>query len=451
MSGARDVPDAVQWHEGMMLAPQHFQQQAARHEQALLYHVMLAHPFHWGVVRLLVDRVALVSGMFRVLDLEAILPDGLIVSHDAASGGTLELDLTPYADAAAQATLTVHLAVPAAKGGAAAQGDLPRFQSVEGAPVADDTTGDGEMRIPRLRPRLTLLHTLGHTQRPPQKYATMPIAQLVYQNEAFTLTDFVPPALAVEEQSPLGRLSADIARRAREKALFLIERAGNLDRSGPGQQPMAREMQGEIHGLVAGLPPLETLLSTGRAHPFTVYLALTTMVGHMAASGAGALPPVLSRYDHDNCLICFGEIRDYMLRMLDRVKESFVAIPFQLDNGKFSLAIEPAWLERKLIIGVRAPVSMTEADVAAWIRNSLIASSSRVETLWEMRVMGAARRPVGADAELDIVRTRGTMLFEVENDPQYITAGQKLEIWNADGRAARIRPSEIILYVKSAG
>ena len=41
---ARDVPDAIKWHEGMMLAPQHFQQMALRGEQLLVYHVAAAAP-----------------------------------------------------------------------------------------------------------------------------------------------------------------------------------------------------------------------------------------------------------------------------------------------------------------------------------------------------------------------------------------------------------------------
>jgi type VI secretion system protein ImpJ len=450
MTTVRNIPEAIQWHDGMMLTPQHFQQQALRHDQLMLQHVALAHPYHWGVINLLIDRVALVSGIFRVINLDAVMPDGLIVRHAPELGDSLDLDLAPLAGAASEAPVTVHLAVPVAKAGAdAAPGDLPRYRSVEGPPVVDETSGDGEVRIPRLRPRLSLIATVGHNQKPPLKFVTLPIAQLVYLNEAFTLNDFVPPSLSVPEQSPLGRLCADIARRAREKASFLIERAGNLSTTQSSHQPLVRETVSEISGLVAGLPQLEALLASNTAHPFTIYLALCAMVGHMAA-GASALPPVLSRYDHDDCVVAFSEIRDYAFRMLDRVKDSFVAVPFAFENGKFSLVLQSGWLERKLVIGVRAPASMTDSDVASWIRNSLIASRSKVETLWEMRVMGAARRPIEGDPELDIMRTRQSILFELDNDDQFIVADEPLEIWNADSRATRLRPSEIVLYVKSA-
>lgn len=444
MSGTIDVPDAVQWHEGMMLAPQHFQQQALRHERALQYHLMIGIPYHWGVVRLQIDRVALVSGMLRILNIEAVMPDGTIVSQPEY-GADLDLDLTPLAGAAADAAVTIHLAMPAAKpSGLAAPGDLPRHRSVEGVAVSDEATGEGEIRIPRLRPRLSLLYTIGPTQKPPQKYTTLPIAELVFQSDAFVLTDYIVPSLSVTEDGTLGRLCSDLARRVREKALFLMEQLGSQD--GAATLSM-RDTQAEVRGLVAGLPPLEALLSSGTAHPFAVYMALCGMVGNMAASGVTTLPPVLSRYDHDNVRPIFAEIRTYITRSLDRVREQVVTISFQFENDKFSLVMQPAWLERPLVVAVRASVSMTEADVVSWIRTSLVASRSKVETLWEMRVMGAARRILDNPSALGIARGRGVVLIEIESDGAFIRPGEPLDIWNTNGRAGQRRPLEILLYL----
>jgi type VI secretion system protein ImpJ len=78
---AADVPPAIQWHEGMLLAPQHFQWQSQRQEALLHYHSAAMNPFHWGVRHLRIDPVLLVDGTLRVLELEAVLPDGLVVSR----------------------------------------------------------------------------------------------------------------------------------------------------------------------------------------------------------------------------------------------------------------------------------------------------------------------------------------------------------------------------------
>lgn len=449
MTSARDIPEMIQWHEGMLLAPQHFQQMALRQEQFSLYHTQMASPFQWGLVRLNIDEAALVTGLFRVLELEAIMPDGLVVRCPVDdSDEQLDIDVKVVADIVGEAPVTVHLTVPAAKaGGMAAPGDLPRFRVVEGPEVADASTGDGDMRIPRLRPRLGLAVTTSPGQRPSQKFVSFPLARIVYRNEAFVLADYTPPMLHVGTHSPLGRLCSDICRRIREKALYLADRAGVV--SGSSVHPLVQESTAEIRSLVTGLPPLEALLATGVAHPFALYLALTNMVGHMAAFSAGGAPPVLPRYDHDDCMVAFGEARYYVERMLDRVKETRVGIPFHQEDSKFTLQLADRLPDERFVLGVRAPASMSAAEVAEWLERSLIASRRRIDMLWDMRVGGAARRVVEPEDKVDVTPARGTVLFVLENDPQYIVPGDILEIWNPDNRGLRNRPSEIILYVKA--
>ncbi|HVA64451.1 MAG TPA: hypothetical protein VNF74_12055, partial [Terriglobales bacterium] len=41
----REIPEAIQWHEGMLLSPQHFQQQAARWEGLLQSALLAQNPF----------------------------------------------------------------------------------------------------------------------------------------------------------------------------------------------------------------------------------------------------------------------------------------------------------------------------------------------------------------------------------------------------------------------
>ena len=75
------ITEAIDWHEGMLLAPQHFQQLALRQEELLHYHAAALAPFHWGVLRRDIDTAALTEGLLRVGGLEAVLPDGLVVSR----------------------------------------------------------------------------------------------------------------------------------------------------------------------------------------------------------------------------------------------------------------------------------------------------------------------------------------------------------------------------------
>ena len=96
MTRVNELPESIAWYEGMLLWPQHFQQLTRRQEARLHFHALAIAPYHWGVRELHFDRVMLVRGMLRVIELEAILPDGLVVSHLARQGGMdLELDLKP--------------------------------------------------------------------------------------------------------------------------------------------------------------------------------------------------------------------------------------------------------------------------------------------------------------------------------------------------------------------
>src|SRR5258708_20085801 len=69
----------------MLLAPQHLQQLAQRAEGLLYYHIRTATPFVWGGRRLEIEKALLASGIFRVRALEAIMPDGLVVSYSGSN------------------------------------------------------------------------------------------------------------------------------------------------------------------------------------------------------------------------------------------------------------------------------------------------------------------------------------------------------------------------------
>src|SRR5687767_1467261 len=114
MAKPLDVPDRVVWHEGMLLAPQHFQQADARLDALVAWHTLASQPLGWGVRQLTIDSALLQAGIFRVQALEAILPDGTAISYSAQqpSHGMLQLDLAPFAEALSDAPLNVYLTLP---------------------------------------------------------------------------------------------------------------------------------------------------------------------------------------------------------------------------------------------------------------------------------------------------------------------------------------------------
>ena len=433
---------AIQWHEGMLLAPAHLQQLALRQEELLRYHAFALSPFHWGVRRLAIDPALLIAGTYRVTELEAVMPDGLVVSYRPGAGPALELDLAPHVEEARLKPLTLYLAVPARHPGVApAHGEQARYESYDGGPVADENTGEGEVDIPRLRPRACL--QLG---RPPARFVSLALARISHGAEAFAAADFVPPQLAVAVDSGLGRLCGDVARRLREKAVFLTERVRNP--SIVARAPQLLETRAMIQSLTEALPPFEALLGVGAAHPFTLYLALCSLVGHVSGIGGALLPPVLDPYDHDDPWSAFEQARQHLYRVIDEaIIESYTGFPFYLEAGVFSLAFDAVWRGRSLVLGVRGPQGATERDVARWMEECLIASKGLIPALRERRVLGAARQRI--EGEGDLLPSAGVLLYSLAADPELVEANQLLQIVNPGDSGVPHRPIEIVLYVRN--
>lgn len=439
---AGDLPDAIAWHEGMLLAPQHFQQLTRRQEALLHFHAMTMAPHHWGVRVLNVDRVLLVRGLLRMLDLEAILPDGLVVTHMARQGSAdLEVDLTPYAEALKERALTVHLAV-AGYAGPSRNGALERYESYPSTAVIDETTGERSINIPRTRPRMHLI--VG--DEVPEKYVSLPLAKIRHQNEGYVRTDYVPPSLFVEHKmSLLGQICDDVSVLLREKATFLAEQVHSPATLTDTQMMLKRH---QIQSMVGTLAQFEAVLRTDVSHPFLLYLAFCNLAGHVAAVGQALIPPVFEPYDHNDLLFTFNQVRAFIERVIEEgIQQTHEVFVFTREENRFHLRFREPWFERKLVLGVRGRSGMSDTDTVAWIHENLICTESHLEGARKRRVLGLARKQVPESDGL--VPGRGMVLFELEADRDFIVAGEHLVVMRSEDRPGEERPVEILLYVKN--
>jgi type VI secretion system protein ImpJ len=439
---ALKITEAIDWHEGMLLAPQHFQQLSLRQEELLHYHAAALAPFHWGVLRLDVDSAALTQGVLRVAELEAVLPDGLTVSRELDDPQPLEVDLKPYAAAIEGGAVTVYLAVPARRSGLSPiQGEFPRYRSVDGGPVVDESSGEGDVFIPRLRPCPVLLVA----EAPSRRYSALPVARVRRADQKFRLDEsWEPPALRVPLGSPLGRLAAEVAERLRKKTEVLSDRTRARGVSQPSQM---LETQLMIHSLMGALPRLEAILGTGAAHPFALYLALCEVAGHAAAVGHGLVPPLFPPYDHADPMAAFTRVRDFILRVAgEGVSESYSPFRFYFEHGFYNLAFDEDWRNQSLVLGVRGTSGMSDDEVERWVEQSLIGSQGLIQGMRDRRVLGARRRRI--EREGDLVPAGGVLLFSLESDPEFVQPNQILQVWNAADRGDTPRVVEIVLYVK---
>jgi type VI secretion system protein ImpJ len=453
---AYEIPDAIQWHEGLLLTPQHFQQLSSRHEALVQYGTALVAPFCWGVRRLKYDPVMLSSGKFRVLQLEAVMPDGLVVVHglpEANGDDALEIDISKSADQIGENGILVYVGVSTQQY-RGANGEHPRYKSFESDPVADQISQAKARTIQRLRPKLKL-----HAgKRLPTDLVGFPLARVLHRASTFALDDqFIPPLLAIpviakdNDRSAavaqaLGDMCSQVARRVRARAMYLADEARN---PGPGSR-FANEADARTRmlGLAGALPSFEAVLQTGCAHPYLMYVALCGLAGQVSTLGADMVPPLFEPYNHNDLYSTFQPVFECIDRAMDYgVPVAYKSFLFKYHegayehDGAYELRFDGNWMKKTLALGIKPARGMSEDEVVRWGENCLIGSQNKIEVLRSKRIRGAVRRH--ADRVGELVTPKGVALFTLLADESFVEPEKLLQIVNFEGR----RPSEIVLYV----
>jgi type VI secretion system protein ImpJ len=460
MIEARDIPEPVQWTEGMLLAPQHFQLSGRRLEALLAYHLGHLLPFRWGVRRLALSGALLRQGRVQILDLEAVMPDGLVVAHPLDGALPLEIDLKDQREALRLNPVTVHLVVMADRPGMHIAGPAGegRYVGLVGKPVADENPDGAAVEIDRLRVALSLVTSPAPDQAPHPKYVSLPLCRIGFRDEVFTSEPHEPPLLAVTAETSIYKTVDGIATRLRDKAAALADRLQGPGLS--GGEAVAGEAGAALRALVAVLPRLEAMLQAQVSHPFDLYLALADTVGSLAGIAGQTVPDTLPAYEHRNPLPVFQAIDAVIGAMVGRLKEPYQAIRFvQAAPHRFTLRLSPDWLtdRDRLYIGLRAAPGQAPALLADWAKSALIGTESRIKAIREARYTGASRMRIDSAREIDLMPPRNIVLYCVplagDADPRGLEAdpGDVLEIQAATDKEDPNRPVEILLYVPDRG
>lgn len=443
--GKTPVIPKIQWHEGMLLSPQHFQQMELRNQQVLTYHLQRLSPFYWGIRHIKFDPVVLSAGIVRLLEVDAVMPDGLIINRYDGSGSPLndplELDLAPFKDDFSKGELTVYLTVPErALASSPVIGEWPRYTSTDGPEVLDDNTPDNVVRIPRLLPKISL--AAGFT--PPARHEYIPLARIAYQDEAYLLTPYTPPCFIISQNSPLGERCALLAMRMREKASYLTEK---------WQAQIGTELMKEtgklLRPLAESLLTLEAIIGTGKTHPYDLYLALCAVAGRFATLRLSQAIPAFPSYHHNDILKSIAPLIEWIEKVTNSIEQTYIIIPFIQNDRLFYHKLSRNWADDYLLVGVRIPPTMDASQMGDWFRECVIASESHLESARMRRVTGAPREALKGDELARMMPASGLQLYRIHIDSHFITRGESLMIFHAADQPDK-RPSGIVLYAKEA-
>lgn len=451
MAMTKLLPDAVQWYEGMMMSPHHFQQNDIYWQEHVCHRLRAVHPHSWGLLHL---RYSLIKDTLRIGEVECILPDGLALqsSTDALDGGTaLEYDASGKCDNDG-APLRLWLWVRK-RGAAGALADDPerRYNPVQGRLVSDENTGGDEMPIERLQVQFKLhLSAL-----PPCEESACPLLELRRVAGTLRVTSYHPPMLRLDASGFHSEPLALLNKLARLNQLLwsrVSELAGDS-----GAEAIARDEDSvtpdAVRRLAACLPLLSASLDP-KLHPARLYQVIAQVVGQASGIGPQALPLYMHPYQHDNCMPQFQLAFDFIRNRLALLDAGYELLPFTLDaandGGRFERPL-PASAGGTLIIALKGHGSQTEQQLAAWLEQAIIVDAGLAPMLQKSRFQGALARPLTAQERQRCQAPAHLVLRAIDNlpvtpqagAPMAFTAGQPLLI--SGPRVAQM-PAQILLY-----
>ena len=155
------APRRPVWSDGMLLSPQHLQSLERHQEAVVAARVGAVAPEDWGVLSCELDASALAAGQARVVRFAGVLPDGLPVELDEATGDAPPPRAIAEHLPPAARQVDVYLAVARERDGVPsfaeeAQAQRVRFAS-SSRPVEDATAPGQQLSVALARANAVLL------------------------------------------------------------------------------------------------------------------------------------------------------------------------------------------------------------------------------------------------------------------------------------------------------
>lgn len=323
---SQDFVHKVVWSEGLLVSPQHFQQQDRYHEYDIGARVRYLAPYAWGAIELKVDAGWLEKRKVFALEVfRGVLPLGTPVDFSGADTAPAGRAVGPQDFPEAGDSLDVYLALPIDRpscrnygpsNGQAAQDSAQNgFRyAPEIVTVVDECTGDSEQTIVAAKKNFRILFGNELTE----EFEAIKVAEVARQTDGrLTLNqDYVPPCLVISASASLLKLLRDLVHQltARSVALSTAWHQRALERQdGRAANPETLWLLGTLDGALAVLNHFEQVR---QVHPEVVYRSLAQLAGQLHVLSARMHVADLPAYDHENIAGCFGRLSHRITTLL---------------------------------------------------------------------------------------------------------------------------------------
>lgn len=347
----------VVWSEGMMLQPQHFQQQTRYHESQLRNSLYFCQQYPWGIFSLEIDKSQLKTGKLSINSCEGILPDGNAFSVPEIDAQPNAIDITDdHLDA------TIYLAVSIRRHGntETARDGQVKSRFVIQEHEAKDISGISSNAVPIEVSGLDF--SIRTSKDDNNEFACMPIAHVedVSINGVVTLKeDFIAPCLNIKSNPFIAGFISELLKLTKHRIQSLSSRV-SVAGSATGSEVIEYLM---LQTLNRHYPNLMHIEKTEYLSPFTLYDKMTTLIGDMSTFiQADKMVPELPHYDHkapsEVFLSLIKELRQLFSVVLE---QNSINIPLQ--EKKFGIRV--GTVSDKTLFSTASFVLAVSADISA--------------------------------------------------------------------------------------
>lgn len=365
----------ILWGEGLFLRPQHFQRQDAYHEWRLAQAMRAVHPYAWGIRHLRIDEDALRTGLLRVLELQAILPDGDLydaprddILPDAVNLSQLE---TQHADT------VFHVAVaPMRRTGRnhhetdVHSGMDMRYQQSREDEAADWFTDAVAAEVVLLKKTAHLLTE--HAAR--DHVVSLPLLRVRRKASGGFEMDrqFMPPSVCIESSASLLAMLRRLLEALQAKADALI---------GLHREPSKHIIEfrsGDVasfwllHTVNMAYASLAHLARHPGLHPERLYQGLLELAGALTTFSKSYTLADLPAYDHNHPETCFTQVDHIVRELLEAVISTrYFAIALHESKPSFHVGridSEQIQASTSLFLGISAALPASELIESAPLR-----------------------------------------------------------------------------------
>jgi type VI secretion system protein ImpJ len=413
--------DPIVWNEGMILTPQHLQQNDLRFEKLMNIVGRLTSPYPWGFFGLAIDETALPNGEIVINRALGVFPGGFVFDYDAQIDPPLRAAL-PVEGAREGTRIPIYLALrrPAVSGVLVSGTDGRLIFGEENQPL-DVLTGEQSGQVGRLRPQMTLMFSRDQVDR----FELLQVARLRFRGGVFSAEPYIPPMLILDSRHPIHRQCVLLTNTLREKAAVLGESLGT---SGVGRDVKADTHRRIFEAVFRELPPLEARLELPECFPYELYFDLCRLTAAIVTTVQAQALPTMA-YLHEDSLVAFKKLIDSTRAAIDQVEALFLTRPFRQDGSHFQL--DAVDISDEMVIGLRVNDASYRNEAASWFERAHIGSSSHIEAIVANRIYGAARRRVTTYEPFGISEDSKMALFIIDATPEYITIAEDLHVEGA--------------------